>query len=326
MVRKDLIKTLALLSLTGLLYGCGKKDPKTDPASDPVPVVIQLTPNEGVYSFYENRAGELRHVGPTETPTPTPPPAAVKQDTGAAPAPGQEQKQPVETQPAAGATCYDISDLESRVYSADQEAMIAEFYRNTVFTGDSVLLGFKNYCAKSSDPLLKNLKFLASGSYSLHNAFWEVSDKSIHPLYQGQQYPLWESIPMMGVERAFLFFGINDVSFGVDESLALYPQLIERITSAAPGLDVTILSATYTLKDKGKGSLNNNNLAAFNAGNTKMAAEKGWGFIDLATVLSDGQGNLAEKYCSDGELHENELAYRVWVMMLKAYAAERLGF
>ena len=43
-------------------------------------------------------------------------------------------------------------------------------------------------------------------------------------------------------------------------------------------------------------------------------------------MLSDGAGNLAEKYCSDGELHENELAYRVWVMMLKAYAAERMGF
>ncbi len=320
MVRKYLIKTMALLSMTGLLCGCGKKDP--DP--EPVPVVIKLTPQEGVYGFDENRDGEVRHVGPTATPTPTPTPAPAPQNSSAGN--GGTAAKPVDTVPAGGATCYDISELESRVYSADQEAQIAEFYRNTVFTGDSVLLGFKNYCAKSSDPLLKNLKFLASGSYSLHNAFWEVSDKSIHPLYQGQQYPLWESIPMMGVERAFLFFGINDVSFGVDESLALYPQLIERITSAAPGLDVTILSATYTLKDKGKGSLNNNNLAAFNAGNTKMAAEKGWGFIDLATVLSDGQGNLAEKYCSDGELHENELAYRVWVMMLKAYAAERLGF
>lgn len=322
MVRKDLIKTLALLAMTGLLYGCGKKDPGIEPAQ----TVVQLEPKEGVYSFNESRSGEIRHVGPTETPTPTPTPAPAPAPQNTPAGNGDTTAKPVDTVPAGGATCYDISELERRVYSADQEAQIAEFYRNTVFTGDSVLLGFKNYCAKSSDPLLKNLKFLASGSYSLHNAFWEVSDKSIHPLYQGQQYPLWESIPMMGVERAFLFFGINDVSFGVDESLALYPQLIDRIKAGAPGLDVTILSATYTLKDKGKGSLNNNNLASFNSGVTKLAAEKGWGYIDLATVLSDGQGNLAEKYCSDGELHENELAYRVWVMMLKAYAAERLGF
>ena len=324
MVRKELIKTLALLSLTGLLYGCGKKEPEEQ--MPPVPVVVQLTPQEGVFAFNENKGGDIRHVGPTETPTPIPTSAPAQQSAPAGGGSSGEAAAPVETKPAGGATCYDISDLESRVYSAEQEAQIAEFYRNTVFTGDSVLLGFKNYCAKSSDPLLKNLKFLASGSYSLHNAFWEVSEKSIHPLYQGQQYPLWESIPMMGVERAFLFFGINDVSFGVDESLSMYPLLIEKITGAAPGLDVTILSATYTLKDKGKGSLNNTNLASFNAGATKLAAERGWGYIDLATVLSDGAGNLAEKYCSDGELHENELAYRVWVMMLKAYAAERMGF
>ncbi len=326
MVRKELITKIALLLLAGLLCGCGdKKD--TDSEITAESGAVTLVPQDGVYAFTEYRNGTDRHVGPTPTPAPSPTPAPVQAQVPA----GSDTSEPptggtVDTVAASGVTCYDISELESITYSADEEALIAEFYRNTVFTGDSVLLGFKNYCAKSSDPLLKNMKFLASGSYSLHNAFWEVSSKSIHPLYQGQQYPLWESIPMMGAERMFLFFGINDVAFGVEDSVSMYPLLIEKICDAAPGIDVTILSATYTLKGKGTTGLNNTNLAAFNAGAAATAAQKGWGYIDLATVLSDGEGNLAEKYCSDGELHENELAYRVWVMMIKAYAAERLGF
>ncbi|MCR4641995.1 MAG: hypothetical protein K5697_08195 [Lachnospiraceae bacterium] len=304
MVRKTGLGLLLLL--TALLGGCGKDT--GDKAGQPVVLDIQ----EGTYAFVR---GDGEKVGPWPSPTPTP--VVVVTPT---PVPEAEP-----AAPAQGTTSIAVDELRAIQYSAEEEQKIQDFYENTVFTGDSVLLGFRNYCARSEDPLCKKLEFLASGSYSLHNAFVEVGEKSIHPLYQGQQYPLWESIPMMGAKRVFLFFGINDVSWGVQDAINLYPLLIERIQEAAPGIDVTIISATYTLAGAGKGGINNANLAEFNEGVAKVAAERGWGFIDMANTLSDGNGNLAPQYCSDSFLHETSEAYDVWYLMMKAYAAERLG-
>lgn len=230
------------------------------------------------------------------------------------------------TAPAISVTAaYDLQTLENMHYSDEQMEQIRQFYSGSVFAGDSVLLGFRNYASRSSDPMLTQMQFLAAGSLSLHNAFWPVSEKSVHPLYQGQQYPIWESMQMMGANKAFLFFGINDVSYNIDESVALYPQLVDKIRELSPNMEITIISATYTLKNMGKGKLNNTNIAAFNQGVRALAEQNGWGYIDMATVLSDGEGNLAPDYCSDGFLHESKKAYNIWTQMLVRYAAERLG-
>jgi lysophospholipase L1-like esterase len=130
---------------------------------------------------------------------------------------------------------------------------------------------------------------------------------------------------MMGANKAFLFFGINDVVYDMDESVSLYSQLVDKIREFNPGMDITVISATYTLKDMGKNKLNNTNLAEFNRRVQALASESGWGYIDMANVLSDGQGNLAPEYCSDGFLHENPKAYDVWTKMLIRYGADRLG-
>ncbi|WP_081846670.1 GDSL-type esterase/lipase family protein [Butyrivibrio sp. AE3004] len=220
---------------------------------------------------------------------------------------------------------YDLQMLENMSYTEEQMQQISAFYEGSVFAGDSVLLGFRNYSGKSTDPMLKQLQFLAAGSLSLHNSFWPVSDKSVHPLYQGVQRPVWESIQLMGARKAFLFFGINDVSSNMDDSVALYPQLVDKIKELSPGVEINILSATYTLKDKGKGKLNNTNIATFNSRVRELAAQNGWGYLDIANVLSDGEGNLKEEFCSDGFLHESYKAYDVWKLVLIRYAAERLG-
>lgn len=268
------------------------------------------------------------HVGP-EDPTPTPT-EAVSENTVAAVSENSASENAVSGNAAGDYTpepgAYDLTALRNMNFSEEQMAEIMAFYDGAVFAGDSVLLGFRNYAARSSDGFLKQLQFLASGSFSLHNAFWPVNDKSVHPLYQGEQHPVWESIQMVGAKKAFLFFGINDVSLGMDESISLYPQLIDKIKELSPDIEITIISATYTLKDAGTKGLNNTNLAAFNEAIKVQAEENGWGYIDMATVLSDGEGNLAAQYCSDGFVHETAAAYEVWTKMLIRHAAEQLGY
>ena len=273
-------------------------------------------------------AGEI-HVGPeepvVEEPTPTEA-ETVSEDAATEEGVSENSASENAATASAGAGAYDLTALKKMNFTEEQMAQILAFYDGAVFAGDSVLLGFRNYAGKSSDGFLKSLKFLAAGSFSLHNAFWPVNDKSVHPLYQGEQHPVWESIQMMGAKKAFLFFGINDVSLGMDDSIALYPQLIDKIRELSPDIEITIISATYTLKGAGTRGLNNTNLAKFNEAIKAQAEENGWGYIDMATVLSDGEGNLAAQYCSDGFVHETAAAYEVWTKMLIRYAADQLGF
>lgn len=201
------------------------------------------------------------------------------------------------------------------------EEEIDQFFKDSVFVGDSVMVGFRNYAMRRQDTYLANMQFLAAGSLSAHNAFWEVSSKSVHPVYQGQKRLIWDSIALMQAKKVFLFFGLNDLNIsGVEGSCEKYKELIGKILETSPDVEIHILSMTYTLNGKGKGKLNNDNIRQFNEKMHQIALENGWGFVDLATPLSDETGGLAAVYCSDQYVHQTSAAYDVWSATLREYA------
>ena len=322
MVRKALGYAAGAVLLVST-FGCGAmgKAGEADTAT-PTPTHVPVTEVVDIEPVADEAMGitvvhgnETVEVGPTATPTPEPTPSPTPEPTPEEP----EALPPVEM------TGQTLEALAAWEYSPEDLAAIQEFYSNSVFCGDSVLVGFKNYCARSSDPIMSELGFLAAGSLSLHNSFWEVSSRSVHPLYQGQQYPIWESISMMGADRVFLFFGINDVAFGVQASADLYPQVVDKIHELSPDAEINIISTTYTIKNGGQGGINNERIREFNELVKQLARDNGWGYVDLAPLLSDGQGNLKNEYCSDGFLHETNKAYEVWRLAVLRYGADRLG-
>lgn len=223
----------------------------------------------------------------------------------------EEERRLEEEAAAAGRT---VADLKIDAYFAD-----------SVIVGDSIVLGYRNYCMKSTDAALKSMRFLAAGSFSVHNALWPVDEKSVHPLYKGKQQPVWESISMMGAKSVFLFFGMNDLGVD-DDTCKCYQEVIGHIQECNPGVDIHIISMTYTLKGQGKKRLNNDNIRAFNEEMKVLAEANGWGFIDMATPLADSDGDLAAQYCSDGFVHQTAAAYEIWTDVLRKYVGEKIGY
>lgn len=224
----------------------------------------------------------------------------------------------LETETAAS----EVAETEPREIS---EQEIDAYFQDSVFVGDSVMLGFRNYAMRRQDTFLSNIKFLAAGSLSAHNAFWEISADSVHPIYQGEKRMIWDSISMMQAKKVFLFLGLNDLNVGgVDGSCTKYKELIDKIKETVPDVDISVISMTYTLAGKGKGKLNNEEIRKFNEKLAEMAKENGWGFVNLAPALADENGDLAPQYCSDQFVHQTTAAYDVWVSVLRSYAKERL--
>lgn len=205
------------------------------------------------------------------------------------------------------------------------EEELAQYYADSVFIGDSIMLGFRNYSAKQKT-FVHGIQFLAAGSYSAFNALKPVQGDNVHPTYKGKKYQVWNAVPLIGSKRAFILLGMNDIDIlGLEGARDTYKELIDKIVEASPDIEINIISVTYTLRDKGIGKLNNGNIDKYNEMLQEMAGENGWGYIDLCTPVSDGNGNLAKDCCSDEFVHLTNTAYAIWEKELAEYANQHSG-
>lgn len=205
------------------------------------------------------------------------------------------------------------------------EEELAQYYADSVFIGDSIMLGFRNYSAKQKT-FVHGIQFLAAGSYSAFNALKPVQGDNVHPMYKGKKYQVWNAVPLIGSKRVFILLGMNDIDIlGLEGARDTYKELIDKIVEASPDIEINIISVTYTLQDKGIGKLNNPNIEKYNGMLQEMAEENGWGYVDLCTPVSDGKGNLAKDCCSDEFVHLTTKAYTIWEKELIAYANQQAG-
>lgn len=219
-------------------------------------------------------------------------------------------------------TTSEQSTSETTISEEDIDA----YFEDCVFVGDSIMLGFRNYSMKQKDSFLNKIQFLAAGNFSARNALWDVTEKSVHPVYQGKKRQIWESISMMEAKKVFLFFGMNDLNLsGLEGTCENYAKVIHHIKELNPEIEIHIISMTYTVKGADTGLLNNTTIREFNTMLQNMAAENGWGYMDLATPLSDENGDLASIYCSDEYVHHSKEAYQVWTTVIRNYAKSQLN-
>lgn len=201
-----------------------------------------------------------------------------------------------------------------------QEADI--FFENSVFVGDSVMMGFRNYVMRHGN-ILSNPEFLVSGSFSTRSALQEVSNASIHPIYKGKQHQIQESIKLMEVEKVFVSLGLNDIGMqGTQKTVELYDELIQRIYRSNPEIQIYIISTTYMLIGSEKNDLNNELIREFNGMIKEYCIENEIGYIEIAESLADENGGLAKEYCSDGYVHLTPSAYDIWTRLLREFALE----
>ena len=135
------------------------------------------------------------------------------------------------------------------------------FFENSVFVGDSVMMGFRNYILRQEEGFMGNPEFLVSGSYSLRMALNPVSDKTIHPIYQGEQRLIWDSMSMLGVKKAFIALGLNDIGMlSVEDTYENYQKVISAIYEANPDIAIYVISTTNIYNGSEVGNLNNENV------------------------------------------------------------------
>lgn len=237
---------------------------------------------------------------------------------------------PEETSPVVETSISNKELPETPPQEVSTEPVGWEWFDDAVFIGDSVSLKLKNYVTKqrqSAPDFFGQAQFLTSGSLGSANALWEISDQSVHPSYQGTKMLLEEAVPLTGAKKVYLMLGMNDVGlYGVDDSVSNLDTLIQRIQAQAPDTSIYIQSATPICEGAEKKSLNNAALEEYNRKLSLLCEEKGYAFVDVASVMRDEHGFLVYDYCSDPEgmgIHFTDKACDIWMEYLLADAQTR---
>ncbi len=108
----------------------------------------------------------------------------------------------------------------------------------------------------------------------------------------------------------FILIGINDFNSGhsIDSLEAGYREMLEKVRKHSPTLRVYVQSLLPT---RGPHDDKNEIVREFNTRLQKMAGEFNCTYVDLHSLMSDGEGKLKAEFTPDG-LHLKDPGYAVW--------------
>lgn len=200
------------------------------------------------------------------------------------------------------------------------------FFADAVFVGDSLTVGFEQYCKSNPDSIAADTtQFLARVSCSARAAISSdalTKHAGIMPEYNGAPQYIESAISQMeNVGKMFICFGMNDLTGSTPQQfLADMQTLISRILSVRPELSVYVISIPCIVSGVTTGGLSNSSIASANILLQEACSANGWGFVNLSEYLMGADGALLPEYSSDHYVHENASAYAVWNIVLKNYA------
>ena len=202
----------------------------------------------------------------------------------------------------------------------------SSYFDDAVFIGDSVSL-FLSYYEAVYDVLGK-AQFLTAGSLGSGNALQPVSEKSVHPRYNGQKMKIEKAVAACGAKKVYIMLGMNDIgAYGVDKSVANFRTLCKKILQEAPDVKLYIQSVTPRV-NQGAASdnvkLNNKNITAYNKKLAAVCVNEGWYFVNVAETMFDNTGHLKRAYCSDPDgmgMHFTNEGCKAWVDYLYTHTA-----
>lgn len=306
--RRGILTAVGMLAVTVISTGCGQHVSLAENTEQPGVWMTQqedTNQDESIKEEETNKEELITEQSTEETETESESPTEITIETTEELETGTPKIAPKETQ---------------AIYDGTQED---SFFENSVFVGDSVMMGFRNYILRQEDGFMGNPEFLVSGSYSLRMALNPVSENTIHPVYQGKQQLIWDAMAMLGVKKAFIALGLNDIGMlSVEDTYENYQKVIAAIYEANPDIAIYVISTTNIYNGSEVGNLNNENVRLLNQKMKNYCARSKEEFIDIADYLIDENGYLKDEYCSDNYVHQTPAAYDIWVQVLREFASK----
>ncbi len=224
-----------------------------------------------------------------------------------------------------------IADLDSYEIKPDD---LDEYFRDSVFVGNSIMVHFKNYVTtrRAYDAnFLGKCKILARSAYSPFLEFEKKPRTDLFMEFQGEHLHVWDAIKATGAKTAYISLmalnelGLHPNATCAEDTFNNTVKIIEKIKEVNPGITIVILSNTYMVSTFNYKNLNNTNIYKLNCLALDYCNQNGIAFLDVSSPLT-ADGYLKYSYCIDPDpktgngCHLQQKCYKAWTAILRNYA------
>ena len=129
----------------------------------------------------------------------------------------------------------------------------------------------------------------------------------------------FDDVARIQPEKLFLMIGINDLNTGAstDSIIEQYGILFGLFEEYIPDTEIYIQSV-LPINEEWLFSVSLNDIDVLNAFLISAAGERGYEYIDVASLFADENGYLDTSYSNDG-IHLAGEAYKLWSNLLRPY-------
>ncbi len=219
-------------------------------------------------------------------------------------------------------TQEELEQLDPEILSAPKrlppEVDLSEpctWFDNAAIVGDSIT--YFLWQTESKNDGLGKMTFVSRHGVSIHS----LVNRSKNMYFEGHEMYLEDIVAKVNVPRIYIMLGCLD--FQVDASRTLlmdhWEQLLDRIEEKAPDTEIVIVSNIPCFTEKTEPTVFNIAVEETTVKLRQLAADRGYGFLDLGYYVQDHYGRMPAIYCKD-EFHMNDEGNLAWMKLLRFYA------
>lgn len=220
-------------------------------------------------------------------------------------------------------------DTDYHGYTAEE---LDDYFDDALFVGDSVSHGLKLYTSMYEKGIFSGMTFHTGACYGFNNCLSAVTNKSLHPVYQGQQRTIWEMISLTNPNKVFIGFGLNDFGCVTTKNVKnCLDKIIANIRAVKPDIQIILLSSGYFTKagEKYNPSMNDFRVCSrqrdYNQFVLEYCNSLGLDYIDVSNCFADEYGYLDKDLAMDNYCHPHIKHYHMWRDILYGYAADKIN-
>jgi len=193
------------------------------------------------------------------------------------------------------------------------------YFDNAAMIGDSIT--YFLWQSESQNNYLGNTVFITRQGVSINSLVRRF--KNIY--FQGKEMNIEDIADKCNAERLYIMLGCLDFQVNAARHFLIenWTTMLDRITQKCPEIEIVIVSNIPSYTEEAAVTDLNQLILETNGKLRQLAADKGYGFLDLGYYVQDHYGRIPAIYAKD-TYHMNGEGSLVWMKVLRYYAQYEL--
>ena len=189
------------------------------------------------------------------------------------------------------------------------------YFDNAAIIGDSIT--YFLWQSESQNNYLGDMLFITRQGVSIIGLVRRYKNM----YFQGKEMYIEDIAAKCQAERVYIMLGCLDFQFGAgyDTLIENWNTMLDRIAEKSPELEIVIISNIPCFTEDTAPIEINEWIAEATVQLRQLAADRGYGFLDLGYYIQDQYGRMPAIYCKD-KFHMNDEGSLAWMKIMRYYA------